>query len=272
MPLVNYAAKYSDKVDERFTFASVTQAAFNQDYDWEGVSTVNVYSVGTAPLNDYEMTGMARYGTADELGTSVQAMMLTQDKAFTYTIDRRNYTDQMMVTEVGASLRRQVDEVLIPTVDKYRIARLVAGAGTTSAVAPITDAYAAFLSGVTSLLDNKVPLAGTFAFAGTDFYKAIRLDSAFIQASDIAQKMLVTGQVGMVENIPLIYVPASYLPDGVEFVISNRIAAVGPVKLSDYRAHQDPPGINGWLCEGRFYYDAFVLGNKAKAIYVHKSA
>ena len=56
------------------------------------------------------------------------------------------------------------------------------------------------------------------------------------------------------------------------FVISNRIAAVGPVKLSDYVTHDNPPGINGWLVEGRIRFDAFVLNNKANAIYVHRSA
>lgn len=30
--------------------------------------------------------------------------------------------------------------------------------------------------------------------------------------------------------------------------------------------HTDPPGISGWLCEGRFSYDAFVLNNKKDAI------
>ena len=37
--------------------ASITQAAFNNDYDFEGVSTVNVYSVATSPLNNYQMSG-----------------------------------------------------------------------------------------------------------------------------------------------------------------------------------------------------------------------
>lgn len=269
---INYAEKYSDKVDERFNIASVTQAAFNQDYDWEGVQTVHVYSIATAPLNDYQATGDNRYGTADEIGSSVQTMTLTQDKSFTFTIDRKNYQDTMGTHEAGAALRRQVDEVLIPHVDQYRIARLVAGAGTTSAPTPITGAaYEAFLTGVTILLDNKVPLAGTFAYASTSFYKQIRLDDGFIKASDMAQNMLVTGQVGIIENIPLIYIPTSYLPTGVEFIITNKIAAVAPVKLSDYKTHDNPPGINGWLVEGRMRFDAFVLNNKSKAIYVHKS-
>ena len=271
---VNYAAKYSPVVDERFVRASLTNAAFNQDYDWEGVSTVNVYSVNTAPLNAYQMSGMQRYGVPDELGTSTQAMTLTQDMAFTFTIDRRNYTDQMMVTEAGRALRRQVDEEVIPTVDKYRIASLVAGAGNTSAATPITaaNAYESFLDGVTAILGSKAPLAGTFAFIGQDFFKNIRLDPGFIKQGDLAQSMLINGQVGTVETIPLIFTPTGYLPAGVEFVISNRIAAVAPVKISEYITHENPPGISGWLAEGRIYYDAFVLNNKASAIYVHRSS
>ena len=39
------------------------------------------------------------------------------------------------------------------------------------------------------------------------------------------------------------------------------------MKLEDYKVHTDPPGISGSLVEGRIVYDAFVLDNKAKAIY-----
>ena len=271
---INFAEKYSAKVDERFTNASVTQAAFNQDYDWDGVNTINVYSIATAPMGDYTMAGNSRYGVPDELGDTTQAMTLTQDRAFTFTIDRRNYDDTMMTKESGKSLRRQMDEVVIPEVDIYRISKLVAGAGTTSAPEVITEAnaYSKFLDAVTTLLNNKAPLSGTFAFISTNFYKAIRLDGSFIKKGDIAQEMLVNGQVGMVESVPLIYVPTTYLPVGVEFVVSNRMAAVSAQKLNTYRVHEDPPGINGWLAEGRIYHDAFVLNNKASAIYVHKSA
>jgi len=270
---INYAEKYSGKVDERFTQASLTEGAFNADYDWEGVSTVNIYSIATAPMTDYTMTGDNRYGTPDELGDTTQSLTLSQDRSFTFTIDRRNYEDTMMVREAGSALRRQVDEVVIPELDAYRISKLVAGAGNTSAATAIssTNAYSSFLDGVTTVLDNKAPLAGTFAFISTDFYKYIRLDGSFIKSSDIAQNMLVTGQVGTVENIPLIFVPTSYLPSGVEFVITNRIAAVAPQKLAEYKTHDNPPGINGWLVEGRIYHDAFVLENKKNAIYVHKS-
>ena len=270
---INFAEKYSNKVDERFTHASFTEAAFNRDYDFSGVNTVNVYSIPTAPMNDYTMTGNNRYGTPNELGDSTQALTLTQDRAFTFTIDRRNYEDTMMVKESGRALRRQLDEVTIPEVDTYRVGKLAAGAGSsgTGAIAS-NNAYDSFLRGVTTLLDNKAPLAGTFAFIGNNFYRYIRQDLSFMKASDTAQNMLVTGQVGTIENIPLIFVPTLYMPTGTEFIITNKIAAWAAQKLAEYKIHDNPPGINGWLIEGRVYHDCGILNNKNKAIYVHRAS
>ena len=50
-------------------------------------------------------------------------------------------------------------------------------------------------------------------------------------------------------------------------MLCHPCATVAPLKLQDYRIHADPPGISGSLVEGRVVYDAFVLQNKAKAIY-----
>lgn len=36
-----------------------------------------------------------------------------------------------------------------------------------------------------------------------------------------------------------------------------------------YRIHDDPPGISGWLVEGRTIYDCFVLNEKRNALYYH---
>jgi N4-gp56 family major capsid protein len=271
---MNYASKYESKVQERFKLGSQTGMAVNQEYDFVGVNAINVYTIPTTSMNDYSMTGSSRYGSPAELGNTVQTMTLAKDRSFTFTIDRRNYTDTMMTMEAGKALRRQLDEVVIPEVDVYRISKIVAGAGTSATPAPIdkTNAYTAFLDGVTTLLENKVPMAGTFAYISTNFYKMIRQDETFIKASDMAQDMLVRGSVGMIEGIQLIHVPTTYLPANVEFVLTNRMATLAAEKISDYRIHENPPGINGWLVEGRIYYDAFVLDTKKKAIYVHKNA
>ncbi|WP_418809032.1 N4-gp56 family major capsid protein [Phascolarctobacterium faecium] len=270
---INYAAKYSEKVDERFALASLTAPAVNNDFDFVGVQTVNVYSIPTAGMNDYSMTGTSRYGTPAELQDTVQELTLSRDRSFTFSIDRRNYNDTMMTKEAGKALARQVNEVIIPEIDTYRLATLAANAGG-SATAAITNsnAYSMFLDGKNNLIENKVPAAGSVAYVSADFFKNIKLDSSFIQASDLAQNTLITGQLGMVDGTPIIPVPSTYLPENCAFIITHPVACCSPVKLADYMIHDNPPGINGWLVEGRVYYDAFVLSSKANAVYVHMIA
>lgn len=271
---INYASKYSDQVQERFKLASLTDRAVNSSVDFVGVNAVNVYSIPTVAMNDYTMSGANRYGTPAELQDTKQTLTMTKDRSFTFTIDRRNNLDTMMTKDAGRALARQIDEVVVPEIDQYRIAKMVAGAGTTATALTITDqnAYKSFLAGVTTLLENKVPLTGAFAYVSTNFYTQIRLDPSFIKASDMAQDMLVKGQVGMVEGVPVIHIPSTYLPDKFEFLITNQMATVAAQKLQDYKIHDNPPGINGWLVEGRVYYDAWVLDTKNKAIYYHPAA
>jgi N4-gp56 family major capsid protein len=268
---INYASKYSDKVDEKFKLGAVTTPAVNTEYDFAGVNTVNVYSLPTVAMGNYAASGTNRYGTPAELQDSVQTLTLTQDRAFTYTIDRRNYTDTQMVKEAGKSLSRQIELEVIPEIDVYRLAKIAAGAGTSATLALTkNNAYEAFLNGTAALTENKAPLAGRLAFVNPLFYKCVKLDSSFIKSGDLAQEMLLQGQIGAVDGIPIILLPTAYLPAGVDFIITHPIATTAPIKISEYKVHDNPPGINGWLIEGRFYYDAFVLTNKAGAIYAHR--
>lgn len=77
---VNYASKYSQNVDERFSTGSLTNGIVNGEFDWIGVSTVNVYSIPTSAMNDYSLSGTNRYGTPEELGNETQEMTLKQDR------------------------------------------------------------------------------------------------------------------------------------------------------------------------------------------------
>lgn len=99
---INYAEKYSAKIDERFKIGAVSAPAINNDYDFVGVQTVKVYSVPTAAMNDYTRSGTSRYGTPAELENSVQELTLTRDRSFTFTIDRGNFDDTMMANSAGA--------------------------------------------------------------------------------------------------------------------------------------------------------------------------
>lgn len=271
---VNLASKYSNKVDERFSLLSLTEnIGLNKEYDWSGVKTVTIYSIDTAPMNDYQRTGTSRYGAPEELGDTKKDYTLTKDRSFTYTIDRGNATEQLMVKKAGSSLARQIKEVVVPEIDTYRLATWSAAAianGKTASVAITKDnAYVSFLNAQEALDEAKVPVTGRICFATPKFINFIKQDPSFIKASDMAQKMLINGQVGEIDGVRIIKVPTSYFPANHDFILIHPSCSASPKKLEDYKTHDNPPGINGWLVEGRVIYDCFVLEAKKDAIYAH---
>ncbi len=271
---VNYAEKYADIIDEELNKESLTDKATNKDYDFDGVNKVNVYSIPTVPLNDYDMTAESnRYGTPTELGNDVQSLELKQDKSFTFSIDRRNATDTMMAMSAAKALARQIKDVVTPTIDKYRIQKLTEGAHTDHVKEEnLTNetAYSAFLEGSMVLFDAKVPTSGRIAFVTPAFYKMIKLDKNFVSSGDKGQEIAINGAVGKIDNTTIIVAPTDYFVAGTNFIICHPMAMTSPIKLADYKQHENPQGINGWLVEGRIYFDAFVLNKKKKAIYVSK--
>ena len=101
-------------------------------------------------MNDYTTSGVNRYGTADELGNTVQTMVLKKDRSFTFTIDKKSEQDTNGVMEAGKALARQLSEVVIPEIDTYRFATIAGGADAGNIVtAAVTkdNAYEAVLDG-----------------------------------------------------------------------------------------------------------------------------
>ncbi len=267
---VNYAEKYSDVIDERFKQGALTDSILNTQYEFDGVNKINVYSIETVPLNDYNINAAAnRYGEPKELGNDIQSLKLTQDKSFTFTIDRRNRDDTMMANSAGLALNREMDEVVIPTIDKYRLKAMVNNAGTVTTQAITKEnAYESFLDASAALVDKKVPINDRVVFVTPMFYKLIKLDKRFTSYGDKAQEIAVNGCVGLIDNTAVIVVPTDYFPTGVNYLIVYKTSVISPIKLSEYLQHENPVGISGWVCEGRIYYDAFVLNNKRDGIYV----
>lgn len=273
MSTINYAVKYSNLVDEAFKLGSLTNSLVNQNYDWIGVEAVKVYSIPTVDLVDYTLTGSARYGQAAELQNVIQTMTLSQDRAFTFTIDRKSVDDTMGVMAAAAALRREIDHVVIPEIDSYRLAALATGAGNVvSTVATKSNAYEIFLAMQEAIDEDKAPVGGRIAIVTPAFYNYLKLDPAFIKASDIGQRMLINGQVGEVDGVPIVKAPSSYFPATCNAIITNPMCAPSPIKLQDFKIHDNPPGVNGFLVEGRFRYDCFVLNMKKDAIAVNMTA
>ena len=271
---INYMDKHAAKIDEAFAAASVTDRAINKDYDFTGVRTVKVHSVPTVGMGDYTSSGNSRYGTPSELEDGVQELTLVPDRAFTFTVDKGSSDDDSALN-AGAALRRQIDLEIVPEVDTYRFAKIASGAKHTTygAVKGTGSAgpYERILKLQAELDKGKAPRAGRLLYVSSEFYMQLKLDPNFIKASDVAQGMLKTGQIGEVDGLP-IYNDVGRMPAGVDMMIVNPIATTAPWKLSEYKTHIDPPGINGTLVEGRNRFDAFVLEHKRGALAVHRSA
>ena len=269
---MNLASKYSNKVDERFYRESQALLATNKDYEWTGVDTINVYQVDTVPMGDYTRTGANRYGQPSELGNTIQSMKLTRDRAFTFTIDKGNKLQTQMVMDAGKSLARQQREVVVPEVDTYIFGKMANAATENGAIditaASASTAYAKFLKGGETLGNANVPDVGRVAFCSYAFANLLMLDPAFIKYSDKSQEMVIKGILGEVDGTKIVKVPSSRLPIGTSFLIAHPYATVAPEQLVEYKIHENPPGISGWLVEGRQIYDAFILNGKKDALYL----
>lgn len=273
---INLATKYSNVVDERFIRESQAMLALNNDYEFKGDKTVKVYSIPVVPMTDYTRSGTSRYGTPGDLSRNVQTLTVTKDRAFTFIIDAGDKIQSQMVSDAGKALSRQLSEVWVPEFDTYVFKTLADAAKNNGnyASTAITggasgNAYACFLNGMERLGDCNVPDKGRVAFCSYRFANLLKQDPAFMRYGDMSQEMILKGVIGEVDGCKIVKVPSSRLPAGCAFIITHPIAATGPKQMEEYRIHDNPPGISGWLVEGRFIYDCFVLNEKVNAIYYH---
>ena len=271
---IDLATKYLPYVDEIFTTESKKSLLTNQDFNWTGAHTVRVYKVTTSGMNDYGRKGpeggnWSRYGAIKDLDATTEEFTLKNDRSFTFVIDKLD-TDETQQQLAGASaLARQQRQVVIPEVDSYTYSVMVKGAGTIATPKDLTDAniYDEITAGNEALDNAEVPETGRCLVVTPSVYRLMKKNKYIEMETDIAQEMRKKGVIAMIDGLVVIKVPNNRVPKGFGFMVAHPCATVAPTKLEDYKIHQNPPGISGELVEGRICYDAFVIGNKAKAIY-----
>ncbi|EJW14868.1 hypothetical protein M5X02_29320 [Paenibacillus alvei] len=263
---ITLTEKFTDKVDERFKKETLSNAGVNHDYSWEGAKTIKVTAVDTVPMGDYKREGTNRFGQAKELENQLQEMTLTQDKSFSFTIDKMNENETMI--KAAEALGRQIRERVVPTVDTYRFGQMVEKAGKkVEEDLTKTNIYEAVVTATEVLDDAEVP-ENRVIFATPEAIKLLKLCDGYVKAGDLAQdRIIFKGQVAELDGMPVVKVPKARLGANTNFIVTHASATVAPIKLADYRIHQDPPGISGSLVEGRVYFDAFVLDQKKDAVY-----
>lgn len=272
---IDYATKYNGFVDERFKESAKSNGVVNQNFDWTGAKTVAVYDISTSTMNDYARVGAipsaSRYGTIEDLNAVKQEMTLTKDRSFTFVIDKMQADETANALNAGTALARQLREKVIPEIDKYRFDKMatLAGDSKTSVISK-TTIYNDILAGTEALDNAEVPVDGRQLIVTPAIFKLMKESSDIIMETEIGMEARERGVVAMIDGMEVLKVPSSrFGTANFGFMIAHPVATVAPVKLAEYRTHQDPPGVSGTLVEGRIYYDAFVLNNKADAIYVH---
>ena len=271
---INLATKFLPYVDEKFSTESKKSLLTNQDFDWTGAHTVKVYKISTSAMNDYNrntpdgMTG-SRYGVVKDLDATTEEMTLKKDRSFTFAIDKLDTDETAQNLQAASALERQLREVVIPEVDSYTYGVMCTNAGQKPTAKALTkeNIYLEILAGNNALDNEEVPETGRIIVVTPDVYVLMKQCKDIVMETDISNEMRVKGVIAMIDGASVIKVPASRLPDNFGFMIAHPCATVAPTKLEDYKIHQDPPGISGSLVEGRICYDAFVLDNKANAIY-----
>ena len=247
---MNLAVAYAKQVDERFYKESQAMMATNNEYKFTGEKTVNIYSIPVVPMNDYTRSGSSRYGTPSDLTRNVQSCTVNRDRAFTFIIDKGDKIQSEMVSDAGKSLARQIREVCVPEYDAYVFSKLAAAAtakgnfATTEITA--SNAYAMFLQGEEFLGNHNVPDKGRVAFCSYRFANFLKQDPSFMKYSNMSQEMVIKGVLGECDGIKIVKVPSSRLPAGCAFIITHPSACTAPKQLTEYKTHDNPPGISGW--------------------------
>ena len=271
---IDLVTQYLPYVDELFTTESKKSLLTNQDLSWTGAHTVKVYKVTTASMNDYGRTGPAagewsRYGQVQGLDATTEEFTLKKDRSFTFAVDKLDKDETGGTLAAASALARQVREVVIPEVDTYVYGVMTAGAGhkPTAVALTKTNIYERIITANNTLDNAEVPETGRIIVVTPDVYLLMKQCKDIVMETDIGNDLRLKGVISNLDGANVIKVPKMRLPADFGFMIAHPVATVAPTKLEDYKTHQDPPGIGGELVEGRLCYDAFVLENKAKAIY-----
>lgn len=242
---INLATKFSDKVAERFTLRSLTDAYAGKGYDFSGVKSIKIYSVDSVPVGDYTRSGSTRFGTLTELGDTVQEMTMTQDKGFTFSVDAGNDAEQLNIKQVTKRLRMNWDEQATPLIDKYRFSKWMNGAGlVTAESADLTKANIVekIMDGTAAMSNKLVPLTNRTLFIKESVYIKVKLASEIVGIDKLGAKSVGNGVVGELDGMKIVRVPDVYFPSGVNFFIKYKNATVDPMKLKTLRVQRDPVG------------------------------
>ncbi len=271
----NAIAKITNYVkDEANLFSVFRAASLTSDLEtpmvhFIGAKTMSypVFPKSTDDMPDYDPTT----GYQREKATLVRReVTVSQDKGYQNAIDELDLQDSG--TTGIAYINNNVRQKDVPTVDRYRLKQLVAGAATANVVAAAAatgdTALKLYDNATKALIDAEFPVEGTIMYASTDFYNAIK-DSTRVLRPIVNGEVNITRKVEYLDgNTKIVVVPSNRMPASTQFILVNPKAVICGTKHSVTKVIDDPEDFDGILINRRLVHDLIVMEDRKDGIYV----
>ncbi len=283
---INLPQAYSTLLDKGFVLKSVTAPAFKGKFEVVGGTTnvFKIYSTTSQAMRDYttqrnpaSALGVGDWGFQYQAPANVeQTITATQDKYFAIPIDKfeaKFSRDGSL--DASEFMRVQMEEQIIPMIDKYNISKLIAGGTVTGTTVASTtsNAYTRFTGLMTAATNALVPTSGRVLLATASWYALLKQDPMFTPSSELTASSRRSGNYGMIDGVLVIEVPDSYMSDPkIDAILTHEQASASPRYLADYNQGEFKEAASGFFVNGRVVHEAFVFNKKATAVRLLKNA
>lgn len=273
---IHFDEKYKAALVQGFDKGSETDGLFDHslDVEFSGVKTVHVKNLRTEPLQDYDRTKAvgtgSRYGDTKEVGNEEQTFTMAKDRSLSLSVDKGNNIEVMDKHKVGAIMKAEMDEHIIPEVDTYRLKKWAANAGMHEelAAAPTTDTIIGYIVKARNKQRDKGVKGDVSLLIPYEYLDTLQLAKQWVNLDSLGGKTLPKGTVGQISGMNVLPMSNDRMPANVVFMILHKKSVISPMKIKEFKGHVDPVGLSGDLIEFRMMYDAFVLGKKADGVLV----
>lgn len=286
------AQKYIPRLDEIYKRESLSAVLDSSNVDWVGVDTVKIYKYSPIAMGDYSRDGGYVMGNATG---SWETLKVTKDRGRATQVDFLDNEESMSMA-LAATLSETERVSVIPEIDAYTFAKLAGTSNILSANADITvgttDVPALIATAEAAMDDNEVPYEGRILFVSPTCYQALK---AKITRRIINSEDNINTNVEYFDDMRIIRVPSArfntaitlaqpttaagaggYTATGyaINFMIVHPSAVLKVMKHRNVRVFAPEQNIeaDAYRVNFRFAYDAWVLDNKVKGIYVHRAS
>ena len=273
---IELATQFQAYTDEQFYSESKTSLVTNKDFNFDGAKTIKLYKVKSTEMEDFNRNGpilegnKSQYGTISTLQATTETFTINKDRSFTFEVDKMDTDETKMQVAAASALARQQREKVFPEIDSYVYSVMAANAGIKPEAAALTaeNIYTQIITANAQMDDAEVPASDRVLILTPTAYTLLKQSKATFDNQDIGAELRKKGVIAQLDGLNVVKIASK--PPAREVRLHDRASRGyrGPrSKLAEYKIHLDPPFLSGSLVEGRIYYDAFVLENKAKAIY-----